>query len=89
MYEFSRGNGRRTMAKKANTNLTPDISVIAEGEDELGRRYFLFGAGGEAISTLPPVPVSRLINKRQDVISALSNAGPIRACMRFTLISVI
>jgi putative DNA primase/helicase len=63
------------MAKKANTNLTPDISVIAEGEDELRRRYFLFGAGGEAISTLPPVPVSRLINKRQDVISALSNAG--------------
>jgi hypothetical protein len=79
MYEFTRGKGRRTMAKKANTNLSPDISVIpeviAEGKDEWGRRYFLFGVGGKPIPNLPPVLASRLDTKRQEVFGALTNAG--------------
>ena len=63
------------MAKKANTNLSPDISVIAEGKDEWGRRYFLFGAGGKSIPNLPPVLASRLINKKPEVFGELVNAG--------------
>jgi putative DNA primase/helicase len=63
------------MAKKTNTNLSPDISVVAEGEDESGRRYFLLGAGGEPIPNLRPVLVSRLINKKQEVFGELANAG--------------
>lgn len=69
------GKGRRTMAKKTNTNLSPHISVIAEGKDEWGRRYFLFGAGGKPISNLPPFLASRLINKKQEVFGELANAG--------------
>src|ERR1039458_5877165 len=77
MYEFPRGNGQRTMAKKANTNLTPHISVIpeviAEGRDEWGRRYFLFGIGGKRILNLPPVLASRVDTKRQEVFGELTN----------------
>lgn len=79
MHEFTMGNGRRTMAKKSNKILAPDISVIpeviAEGKDEWGRRYFLFGVGGKPISNLPPVLASRLDTKRQEVFGALTNAG--------------
>ena len=67
------------MAEKTNTNLSPDISVIpeviAEGKDEWGRRYFLFGVGGKPIPNLPPVLASRLDTKRQEVFGALTNAG--------------
>src|SRR5450830_1832963 len=67
------------MAKKSNKNLAPHISVIpeviAEGKDEWGRRYFLFGVGGKRIPNLPPVLASRLDTKRQEVFGELTNAG--------------
>jgi hypothetical protein len=62
------------MAKKTKKNLSL-INVIAEGKDERGRRYFLFGADGEPIVTVPPVLASRLIENRQKVLIELAEAG--------------
>jgi hypothetical protein len=65
------------MAKKTKKPFTINIipEVIAEGRDEWGRRYFLFGVGGKPISNLPPVLASRVDTKRQEVFGALTNAG--------------
>lgn len=62
------------MAKKTKTNLSP-VTVIAEGKDEWGRRYFLFGAGEDPIANFPPVLASRLITKQKEVFGELANAG--------------
>jgi hypothetical protein len=62
------------MAKKIKQAPSTQISVIAEGTDEWGRRYFLLGEKGEPIS-FPPVLASRLISKRNEVIAELVNAG--------------
>jgi uncharacterized protein (DUF927 family) len=63
------------MAKKIEQAPSTQISVIAEGKDELGRRYFLFGAEGEPIPNLPPVLASRLIKDRNAVLGELVDAG--------------
>ena len=63
------------MAKRIKRTPSTLISVVAEGKDELGRRYFLFGAEGEPIPNLPPVLASRLIKDRNAVLGELVDAG--------------
>jgi putative DNA primase/helicase len=65
----------KARVSKAETNVSPPISVIAEGKDEWGRRYFRLGESGEPIPNLQPVLASRLINKKQEVFGELVNAG--------------
>jgi putative DNA primase/helicase len=68
------GPGPRTMAKKIKQTPSTQISVIAEGKDEWGRRYLLLGERGRAIS-FPPILASRLISKKTEVVAELVNAG--------------
>jgi putative DNA primase/helicase len=63
------------MAKKVKRNFATEISDIAEGTDEWGRRYFLLGAEGKRIPHLPPILASRLISNRKEVVGELVNAG--------------
>jgi putative DNA primase/helicase len=63
------------MAKKVKRDPAIEISVIAEGSDEWGRRYFLLGAGEKPIPGFPPVLASRLIQQKQEVLGELANAG--------------
>ena len=65
---------KKSIAKKTKKSLSP-ISVIAEGTDELGRRYFILAAEGEPIVTLPPILASRFSDDQKGVSSALTNAG--------------
>jgi putative DNA primase/helicase len=62
------------MAKKTKKNIAL-INVVAEGTDELGRRYFLFVTEKESIPNIPPVLASRLIEDRSKVLAELANAG--------------
>src|ERR1039458_2922110 len=68
------------MAKKTARGVIPteassEISVIAEGVDEWGRRYFRFGEEGKPIPTLRPVLASRLIQNKNEVLGELMDAG--------------
>ena len=62
-------------AKEATTDKSPDISVIAEGKDEWGRRYFLLGVAGKPVTKLPPILASRFASDKKGISSALTNAG--------------
>jgi putative DNA primase/helicase len=62
------------MPKKPTKNVSL-INVIAEGKDERGGRYFLFGVEGEPIPNLSPILASRLIKDQQKVLGELMDAG--------------
>jgi putative DNA primase/helicase len=51
------------------------VTVIAEGEDERGRRYFRLGIDAKPILNLPPILASRLVKNKSDVLGELVNAG--------------
>jgi putative DNA primase/helicase len=62
------------MAKKIKQMPSPQISVIAEGRDEWGRRYFRLGEEGEPLQ-LRPVLTTRLVNQPKEVMASLTNIG--------------
>jgi putative DNA primase/helicase len=62
------------MAKKIKRAPSTQITVIAEGKDEWGRRYFRLGMRGEPIP-LPPIPVSRFFRQKSELLEELANAG--------------
>ena len=73
---MAKKTARGVIPTEAPSDTPPHISVIAEGVDEWGRRYFRFGVGGKPIPNFPPVLVSRLIgNKKNEVLGDLANAG--------------
>jgi hypothetical protein len=63
------------MAKRIKQAPPTQISVIAEGRDEWGRRYLLLGEGGKPAPKLPPMLASGFSADQKTVSSALTNAG--------------
>src|SRR5215475_12058035 len=63
------------MGKKPKQQATPNVTVIAEGRDEWGRRYFRLGRDGEPIPKLPPFPVRQFVETPTEVLAALANAN--------------
>jgi putative DNA primase/helicase len=62
------------MAKKIKQTPSTQLSVIAEGRDEWGRRYFRLGERGEPLQ-LRPVLATRLVNQPKEVMASLANIG--------------